>query len=87
MSHPLTRFFLFVISVMLLLYGALWPAFALIVLASLFYNAYEYMFVAFCIDCYFAPDPFSLWYTMTVSILVVGSMVLRPYLRIGEQPE
>lgn len=86
-AHPFFRTAVFFCLVMLMLYGLIWPALLMIGIVGLFFNAYEYMFAGFFIDCYFAPDPWALWYTMVVSVVVIGAMVLRPYMRIVEPAE
>jgi H+/Cl- antiporter ClcA len=86
-ARPIIRVALFGVIVMLLLYGLVWPALVLIAIVGLFFNAYEYIFVAFCIDCYFAPDPWALWYTLVITGVVVGAMIVRPYMRVAEPSE
>jgi hypothetical protein len=76
-----TRISLFVLIALLILYGAVEVAFVLLALTSIFYAGYEYMFMGFCIDCYFAPEPYTFWYTLIMSLIVVGGIFLQPFIR------
>jgi hypothetical protein len=65
---------------MLVLYGAVEVALVLVAGASLYFAAYEYMFIGFCIDCYFAPEPYTFWYTLIMTGIVVAGLVLQPFI-------
>ncbi len=78
----LIRISLVIIVTMLALYGAVEVALVLVAGASLYYAAYEYLFVGFCIDCYFAPEPYTFWYTLMMTVIVIGGLVLQPFIRL-----
>jgi hypothetical protein len=59
-----------------------WPVAAgLVFLISLRYNAYEYVFVGFFVDVYYAATLGTFWYTIVFLLLLFAGMYLRPYLR------
>ncbi len=61
--------------------GLWWLALPLCIWYVLTYDAYEVLIGAFCIDVYFAPTLFQLYYTFFAFILVFGGMQIRPMLR------
>ncbi|MCU0678208.1 MAG: hypothetical protein MUF19_01315 [Candidatus Pacebacteria bacterium] len=75
-----TRVCLFVATALLVLYGAVEIALVLVAVSSIFFAAYEYMFMGFCIDCYFAPEPYTFWYTLIMTGLVVIGILLQPFI-------
>ncbi len=79
------RIGLIIIVTLLVLYGAVEVALVLVAGASLYYTAYEYMFVGFCIDCYFAPEPYTFWYTLIMVGIVIGGLVLQPFIRLRKE--
>jgi hypothetical protein len=67
------------------LYGLPWLGFILLVFLSVQFAAYEYIALAFCIDCYFSPEPILFWYTGIVTIVVIGGIVLQPFIRRNDR--
>ncbi len=79
------RLLMFVGISLLVLYGAVEIALVLLALASIWYHAYEYLFVGFCIDCYFAPEPYTFWYTLMMGLVVVAGIFLQPAIRFRKE--
>ena len=75
------RIILFVIVALCFLYGSYLVGVVLLFLLSIQYRAYEFIPLAFCIDCYYSPEPIMFWYTGAVTSVVVLGIILQPYLR------
>jgi hypothetical protein len=50
-------------------------------IALRYYNPYECIVLAFCIDVYFSPMGLQLWYTAGSITLFVLALLIRPYIR------
>jgi uncharacterized membrane protein len=59
----------------------------LVAILSLRFAAYEYIALAFCIDCYFSPEPITFWYTTVLTIIVCFGLVAQPFIRRREISE
>jgi hypothetical protein len=76
---------LFILITLLILYGAVELALLLVAFASSMYAGYEYMFMGFCVDCYFAPEPYTFWYTLVLSLIVVAGLLFQPFIRTPKE--
>ncbi len=81
MSLVLIRLFLFLLITGLILAGFWQIALMLILGASFIYNPYEFLVMAFCVDCYYTTTPVTFWYTLVVLLVICGGFILRPFLR------
>ncbi len=81
------RIILFVAIALCFLYGSYIIGTVFLFFLSLQYRAYEFIPLAFCIDCYFSPEPIMFWYTGIVTGVVFLGIVLQPYLRRHQSPE
>lgn len=75
------RIILFLVTALCFLYGSYLIGCALVIFLSLQYNAYEYVALAFCIDCYFSPDPITFWYTTVLTTIVLLGIMVQPFIR------
>ncbi len=82
-SNILIRTFIFFVIALLLMQGFFPIALVAVFLVGVFVNAYEYIFLAFFIDCYFSAEPITFWYTLVVFTLVFGSILIRPFIRVA----
>lgn len=81
LRYILYRTLLFVLIATLALGGWWLAAVCAYLLALRFYNPYECIIFAFCIDVYFSPMGLQLWYTAGSVTLLFLAMILRPYMR------
>ncbi|MFN3692668.1 MAG: hypothetical protein ACK4SL_01040 [Candidatus Paceibacteria bacterium] len=79
-SWPL-RIIMFFVTTLCFLYGAYVVGLIFVILLSLQYRAYEFIALAFCIDCYFSPEPIMFWYTTVITIMVFFGIFLQPFIR------
>lgn len=86
MTH---RFFwrigLFFLVAVLLTNGLWFIALPVFLLYLFWYNGYEFLFLAWCIDVYFAPTPFTFWYTSVAAVALFGAIIIRPYVRLFDR--
>ena len=75
------RIIRFLVIAQLVFNGIWWLVIPIALYLMLQHDAYEYIFLAWCIDVYFAPTPFTFWYTFMTTAAVVLIGYLRPYLR------
>jgi hypothetical protein len=81
------RIFFFIITALCFLYGAYVIGLIFVGLLALQYRAYEFIALAFCIDCYFSPEPIMFWYTTVITITVFLGIVLQPFIRRNHRYE
>ena len=74
------RIIMFFLTLTTFLFGWYGIGLVLVIIASLRTTAYEYPFMAVCIDCYFGPVPLTFWYTAFVTSIVIAGLWLQPYL-------
>lgn len=79
-SWPL-RVFFFIVTALCFLYGAYIIGTIFVAALALQYRAYEFIVLAFCIDCYFSPEPIMFWYTTVITTVVFLGIALQPFIR------
>ncbi len=82
----MTRDFILRLSSLLLVtvlvFNGVWfLAVPLALFVMLYFDAYEYIVLAWLIDVYYAPGTWSFWYTGYTTLAVVLTSWVRPYLR------
>lgn len=87
MSAWYLRIFFFVATTLCFLYGAYIVGLIFVGFLALQYRAYEFVALAFCIDCYFSPEPIMFWYTAVVTAVVFLGIVLQPFIRRNHRYE
>jgi hypothetical protein len=85
-SWPFRIIFFFIIT-LCFLYGAYIVGLIFVTLLALQYRAYEFIALAFCIDCYFSPEPIMFWYTSVITAIVFGGIFLQPFIRRNQRFE
>jgi hypothetical protein len=75
------RVFFFIVIALCFLYGSYIIGLLGVGLLSLQYRGYEFILLAFCIDCYFSPEPIMFWYTITIFVIVLLGINLQPFIR------
>jgi hypothetical protein len=85
-SWPL-RIFFFIATTLCFLYGAYIVGLIFVAFLSCNYRAYEFIALAFCIDCYFSPEPIMFWYTGVVTTVVFVGIALQPFILRNQRYE
>jgi len=71
------------VSVTVCVVNGLWYiALPIFFVALLYYDAVEFLLLAWCIDVYFAPIMWTFWYTTVTFTALCVAYWCRPYLRV-----
>lgn len=75
------RILFFIILALCFLYGSYVIGLIGVTLLGINRPVYEYIPLAFCIDCYFSPEPIMFWYTGVITSIVFFGILLQPFIR------